>query len=34
MGCPGFTEPQYLPDLSVSDFFPAEEIWASHPKCV
>ena len=36
MGCPGFTEPQYVPDPIVtgSYFYPKAEAWAGHPRYV
>ena len=36
MGCPGFTEPQYVPDPIVtgSYFYPKAEVWAGHPRYV
>ena len=36
MGCPGFTEPQYMPDPIVtgSYFYPKAEVWAGHPRYV
>ena len=38
LGCPGFTQPEYIPNTAESAsrslFYPDEAIWSGHPRFV